>query len=52
MRHTLNERAAFAVEQGAVSEAEARAWLDELEGRAGDGTFFSGLTYYGFVGSK
>ena len=52
MRYTLESRAAFAVERCAVTEAEAKAWLDELDGRARDGTFFSGLTYYGFVGTK
>jgi SAM-dependent methyltransferase len=52
MRYSLQGRAAFAVERGAATEAEAKAWLDELEGRARDGTFFGGLTYYGFVGTR
>lgn len=52
VRYSLRSRAAFAVERGAATEAEAKAWLDELDGRARDGTFFSGLTYYGFVGTR
>lgn len=52
MRQALKGRAAFAVEHGAISDAEAKAWLDELDARARDGTFFSGITYYGFVGTK
>lgn len=52
MRYALQSRAALAMERGAATEAEARAWLDELDGRARDGTFFGGLTYYGFVGVK
>ena len=52
LRYSLQGRAAFAVERGAATEAEAKAWLAELEDRARDGTFFGGLTYYGFVGIK
>ena len=52
MRYSLHGRAAFAVERGAATEAEAKAWLDELDDRMRDGTFFGGLTYYGFVGTK
>lgn len=51
MRHTLENRAAFAVQHGGVGEAEAKAWLAELDGRARDGSFFAGITYYGFVGT-
>ncbi len=52
MRQALKGRAAFAVEQGATTKAEAKAWLDELDARARDGTFFSGLTYYALMGTK
>src|SRR5690606_2152333 len=44
---TIAQRfAALAVHQQAVSEDEARAWLNELYTRAIEGTFYASLNYY------
>lgn len=44
---TIAERfAALAASRGAVSDAAAKAWLQELYERAHDGTFYASLNYY------
>lgn len=50
---TIAERfASLATKNGVVTQAEGRAWLQELYDRAVEGTFFASLNYYFAFGIK